>query len=83
MQSAVLTSCNQVSDELEKLCSQYILPGQNDESMIQPLLVLKMKRTDLEVDMVPPVFTPTTNKWAIKSKCDCRNLSTHRPLVKD
>jgi len=68
MLCAVLTSRNQVSKELEHLCSRYVLPSRNGESMIQALLVLKMTRTDLEVDMIPPVFTPTTNKWAIKSK---------------
>ncbi|KXJ88092.1 FAD binding domain-domain-containing protein [Microdochium bolleyi] len=56
-----------VSKHLESLCSRYRIPGSDSESLIQPLLVLKMVRTDLHDGLVPLVFTPTATKWKIKS----------------
>ncbi|KAJ1329876.1 phenol 2-monooxygenase (NADPH) [Microdochium nivale] len=63
----VKSRLDQISEQLERLCSQYKFPGSKVESMIQPLLLLKMTRTELETDLVPPIFTPATTKWGIKS----------------
>lgn len=43
-------------------------PGSQDaNSVIQGVLVLSSKRTKVEQNMIPEVFTPVTGKW--KSKC--------------
>lgn len=46
-------------------------PSRSDyDSNFNVLLVLAVKRTEIEQGSIPEVFTPTTGKWRMKCKLD-------------
>ncbi|KAK7426894.1 hypothetical protein QQZ08_006640 [Neonectria magnoliae] len=58
---------DKVSDKLQSIVQRFTPETQDADAIIQSLLVLASKRTNVEQEQIPEFFTPITGKWL--SKC--------------
>ncbi|KAH6653280.1 FAD binding domain-containing protein [Truncatella angustata] len=56
-----------VASDLEHLVRRFTPPGADDDSVFNIILVLSGKRTDVEQEQIPRVFTPISGKWKMKN----------------
>ncbi|EHK42283.1 hypothetical protein TRIATDRAFT_30979 [Trichoderma atroviride IMI 206040] len=66
LQQTVAAKLFKVAVELQEIINTFTPSGQEPNSVIQGVLVLASKRTKVEQNMIPDVFTPLTGKWKIK-----------------
>ncbi|KAM0512347.1 hypothetical protein ACHAPE_008913 [Trichoderma viride] len=66
LQQTVAVKLSKVAVELQEIINTFTPIGQELNSVIQGVLVLASKRTKVEQNMIPDVFTPITGKWKIK-----------------
>lgn len=59
---------HQVASTLESTIRGFTSRHEDEDSVIECLLVLKTKRTDIDLGHIPKVFTPITGKHKIQSK---------------
>lgn len=52
--------------ELQEIIDTFTPRDQDANFVIQGVLVLASKRTKVEQNMIPDVFTPVTGRWKIK-----------------
>lgn len=69
---------NRVSASLEVLVRDFTPNGDDVDSFIEPLLVLKSRRTEVDVSQVPEAFKPITGPYKIRSE---RHSQTARKVL--
>lgn len=57
-----------VASSIESTIGTFTAEGQDEDSVIETLLVLKTKRTGVYLDQIPRAFKPTTGKHRIQSE---------------
>lgn len=68
----VRSRLNKVSASLEVLVRDFTPDGDDVDSFIEPLLVLRSKRTEVDVSQVPEAFKPITGPYKIRSERQSR-----------
>ncbi|KAF7542455.1 hypothetical protein G7Z17_g11557 [Cylindrodendrum hubeiense] len=63
----VAARLDKLSTEIASLVQKFTPIGQDADAIIQSLLVLASKRTEVEQEQIPEVFTPIAGKW--RSRC--------------
>lgn len=58
---------DKLSTKLANLVQRFTPDGKDADTIIQALLVLASKRTEVEQEQIPEIFTPIAGKW--RSKC--------------
>lgn len=58
----------QLSKKLANLVQRFTPKDKDADAIIQALLVLASKRTEVEQEQIPEIFTPIAGKW--QSKCE-------------
>ncbi|RFU74284.1 fad binding domain-containing [Trichoderma arundinaceum] len=66
LQQTAAARLAKVAIELQGIIDMFTPRGQDINTVIQGVLVLASKRTEVEQNMIPDVFTPVTGKWKIK-----------------
>ncbi|KAI0593276.1 FAD binding domain-containing protein [Biscogniauxia sp. FL1348] len=66
---------NNLSSQLQRIATQFTPKDTESDSVIENILVLRMKRVDIQAEWIPGVFTPVGGKWKIKC--------LHKVLVDD
>ncbi|ROW02392.1 hypothetical protein VMCG_06096 [Cytospora schulzeri] len=66
-QKEVKTSLENVAASIESTVRLFTPEGEDQDSIIESLLVLKTKRTELELHQIPEVFKPVTGDYHIRS----------------
>lgn len=67
-QKEVCKQLETVNSRLMDLTRVFTPRGKDPDSLIEPLLVLKTKRTYVELGHIPEVFKPVTGKYRIQSR---------------
>lgn len=57
-----------LSTKLANLVQRFTPDGKDADTILQALLVLASKRTEVEQEQIPEIFTPIAGKW--RSKCE-------------
>ncbi|KAI1484871.1 FAD binding domain-containing protein [Biscogniauxia mediterranea] len=55
-----------LSGQLQNIAGQFTTADVEPDSVIESILVLRMKRVDIQAEWIPGVFTPVGGKWKIK-----------------
>lgn len=58
---------NKTAAELLAIIEHLTPDGADADSVVQAILIIASKRQSVQQEQIPPVFTPTTGKWRIKS----------------
>ncbi|KUI72182.1 3-hydroxybenzoate 4-monooxygenase [Cytospora mali] len=66
-QEGVRSSLQKVAESIGATIRKFTPEGEDQDSIIEPLLVLKTKRTELEVHQIPDVFKPVTGEHRIRN----------------
>ncbi|KAF3763879.1 hypothetical protein M406DRAFT_341274 [Cryphonectria parasitica EP155] len=66
-QKTIQSRLEDVGRKLEMLIQEFTPDGADPDSLIEPLLVLKAERTNIELVQIPEVFKPVTGKYRIRS----------------
>ncbi|KAL1860655.1 hypothetical protein VTK73DRAFT_7217 [Phialemonium thermophilum] len=64
--AAAAARLDKVAQKLERIVSKFTRPDDDLDSVIDPVLVLSGKRTDVEQAQIPSFFTPVTGPWKMK-----------------
>lgn len=64
----VRSSLGDVAKAVENTVRDFIPEGEDQDSIIEPLLVLQAKRIELELHHIPEAFRPVTGEYRIQSK---------------
>lgn len=67
-QKTVQHRLENVSRSIEALIREFTPESSDPDSLIEALLVLKTKRTAIELSQIPEVFTPVTGRHGIRSE---------------
>ncbi|KAJ4362441.1 hypothetical protein N0V83_010534 [Neocucurbitaria cava] len=59
-------SLNKLADSLEHIAQRFTLEGDDIDSLIEPLLVLRSKFLQTEQGQIPDYFWPVSGKWKIR-----------------
>ncbi|KAI1654432.1 FAD binding domain-containing protein [Daldinia decipiens] len=65
--SRIITRLQNFSSGLQKIIDAFTPPDVDRDAVINPILVFSSGRTEVELDRIPPVFTPIVSKWKMKS----------------
>lgn len=80
-QEGVMSSLEKVAQSIESTVQAFTPEGVDQDSTIESLLVLKTKRTELEVHQIPEVFKPVTGEHRIRRKSVRICVSRATPLT--
>lgn len=72
----VRSRLNRVGASLEGLVTDFTPDGDDVDSFIEPLLVLKSRRTEVDISQLPEAFKPITGPYKIRSESRSGNKTS-------